>query len=136
MNTDHRAELIRLLRERDLSLGGDGVVYDESAVEAIYIAPGTYVGFCGDNYAVVIDPEQKHYTRDVVRALGVRLRTMSPIRAAVHHRNVASIIANRRLGAEWIGVDDQGYHHYLLTREGFRYGKTICSAAAEPAADQ
>lgn len=47
------------------------------------------------------------------------LEARGQIRHMVFWRNAPSIIATRRLGAEPIGVDPDGYIHYITTLEDF-----------------
>ena len=63
--------------------------------------------------------ERVEATAKTYRLIAERLEERGLIRFMVHLRNVRSIIAVRRLGAKPLGVDDEGYIHYLLTQEGF-----------------
>jgi hypothetical protein len=76
--------------------------------------------FFGDYLLAAWPPaERVEATAKTYRLIGERLEERGLIRFMVHLRNVRSIIATRRLGGRPLGVDKDGYIHYLLTREAF-----------------
>jgi hypothetical protein len=129
-------KVVDILTAIDRGFGGDGVYTPSPDFHAIQVGPRSYVAFDGEHFAVVLHPEERHYTRRAVRLIGERLKTYPKISSQVHHLNVLSIIGTRKLGATLVTTDADGYLFYELTREGFRYGKAKSTTAAEPAADQ
>lgn len=65
------------------------------------------------------DWDKRHAARDAYRALGVKLARDGFTLHMVHHRNVKSIILTRKLGAKFLGYDDNGYIHYRLTHDDY-----------------
>lgn len=57
--------------------------------------------------------------RDAYRHLGERLKAQGFTRHMVYPMNFRSVILTRKLGAVPLGVDADGYVHYILTLEAF-----------------
>lgn len=68
-------------------------------------------------------------TAATLRLIAAELRS-TPLRFMVYYRNFPSIRAVRKLGAKPQGVDEDGYLHYLLTPEDYRYGQKEPTAEA------
>lgn len=75
-----------------------------------------------DHYALTgWEPQDvRRAARDAYRRLGDKLARDGFTLHMVHHLNIESIILTRKLGAELLGMDRDGYYHYRLTREGFK----------------
>lgn len=75
-----------------------------------------------DHYALVgWEPgDMRRAARDAYRVIGDKLARVGFTLHMVHHRNVPSIILTRKLGAEFLGMDRDGYIHYRLTLEAFK----------------
>lgn len=57
--------------------------------------------------------------RDAYRHLGERLKRQGFTRHMVYPMNFRSVILTRKLGAVPVGLDADGYVHYILTLEAF-----------------
>jgi hypothetical protein len=76
--------------------------------------------FLGDYMLAAWPPvERVQATAKTYRLIARRLEKRGLVRFMVHSGNFRSIIAVRRLGSSPHGVDEEGYIHYLLTRDGF-----------------
>lgn len=64
--------------------------------------------------------DMRRAARDAYRVIGDKLARDGYTLHMVHHQNVASIILTRKLGAEFLGMDNDGYIHYRLTLEGYK----------------
>lgn len=95
------------------------------------VGPSGVLAFLGDYVlAAWPDAEQRLASRDAYRVLLKRLDERGFTRHMVHPCNFRSVKLTRKLGAKPLGVDSDGYVHYILTRERFgRHGKE--DAAAE-----
>lgn len=92
---------------------------------------GAVAGFLNDYVYLAIPPDARHVaTKAALRVLSNRLNTHGFVFHAVYPLNARSVIATRRLGAVPIGVDADGFVHYKLTQEGFRYGQAKSTEAA------
>lgn len=81
------------------------------------------VAFRGDYYMVALAPgERSGSGREVLKILRQKLREVGKLRSTVYHRNWRSAMATKRLGAVLLGMDEDGFFHYELTKEGFRHG--------------
>jgi hypothetical protein len=95
------------------------------AAEWEMVEAGEYavLAFRGENYMVGLSPGHEGAgARAAVRVLRDRLTRTGRLQSAVHWRNWGSAKATKRLGATLMGMDDNGFFHYELTRENFRYG--------------
>lgn len=98
---------------------------DSDDAEWEVVAAGEYalLAFKGENYMVGLSPgHEVAATRAAVRVIRERLDQLGRLQSAVHWRNWASARATKRLGATLLGMDEDGFFHYELTRENFRYG--------------
>ena len=130
------AAFVQALREQDIRLGGDGDAHDVEGLDVRQVGERSFVGCKDGCFAVLIDPAERGTTRRVLVVLAEWMQREGRLRAMVRWNNFPSIIGIRKLGAQLLGVDADGYFHYELTREGFRYGKAKRAAATEPAAGQ
>lgn len=81
------------------------------------------VSFHGPYVLIAYPPDDRVAAgRDIMPLLRARLDLLGETRHVVHSRNITSIRATRRLGAVPIGVDADGFIHYILKRENYRYG--------------
>ena len=128
---------IRAMEATDRLYGGSGETnWDRFSDAELYeVAPHTFIGFHRGYFAILVPKDGRPFSRRILVKLAEKLEKTHELRSIVHHKNVDSIIGTRRLGATLEGVDDNGYFHYLLTRESYKYGKVLRPPAAEPAAD-
>lgn len=125
---DDRALFERLHRLLEASHEPWGVevgVLDPDTIDPDYeIHPCGQEGvlaFLGD-YVLVAWPDQdaRAAARDAHRLIGGRLEERGFTRHMVHWRNFRSVKVTRKLGAKPVGVDADGYIHYILNKERFR----------------
>lgn len=98
-------------------------------IDAFTVDPDTEVYPCGPSgvlafigeYVLAAWPDAEHRpaSRAAYRLLEERLATRGLTRHMVHPLNFRSVIVTRKLGAKPLGVDNDGYVHYLLTRQAF-----------------
>lgn len=130
------AEEVRLLQEL-ATLLGPREDFDPTLARVQHIDREVYrvgtagvVAFFGD-YALCgwPDEDQRPASRDAYWVLRRRLDERGMTRHMVHPANFRSVKLTTRLGARPIGVDPDGYIHYILTRERFgRHGKEVAAA--------
>jgi hypothetical protein len=65
------------------------------------------------------DHDIRRASRDAYRHLGDWLKVHGFTRHMVYPRNFRSVILTRKLGAKPVGIDQDGYVHYLLTYDDF-----------------
>ena len=72
-------------------------------------------------YLLAAWPEEERHmaTRPAYRQIHKWLRERGEIKHMVHLHNVISIITTRRLGARFVGYDQQDYAHYVTTLDAF-----------------
>lgn len=125
--TGDTAQLLRELHahlQREATARGDTVdelsAFDQPDAEAHRVGRRGVLAFIG-GYAVVgwDAQDMRPAARDAYRVLGRKLAEVGQTRHMVHHRNVPSIILTRKLGAEFLGYDADGYIHYVLTHKGY-----------------
>lgn len=99
-------------------------------VEVHPCGPSGVLAFLGDYVlAAWPDDEQRLASRAAYRLLQRRLEERGFTRHMVHPCNFRSVKLTRKLGAKPLGVDPDGYMHYILTRERFgRHGKEVAAA--------
>jgi hypothetical protein len=128
--------LYALLQEAHAHFGHSIARVDEFAARAvddfeIYpVGPSGVLAFFGDYVLGGWPPdEQRAASRDAYAILLRRLDRRGFTRHMVHPMNFRSVRLTRKLGAKPIGVDADGYVHYILTRERFgRHGKEVAAA--------
>ena len=79
------------------------------------------LAYFGEYVVMVLpDPGDIRANREVYRLLAERLHDRGIVRHMVHPKNFPSVKSTRRLGAMPIGSDEDGYMHYVLTKESFK----------------
>lgn len=135
--SDRAALLERLLELLASSHAPFGVPIDaidpateDREIEVHRVGQTGVLAFIGD-YVLAgwPDEEQREASRDAYPILLARLDARGFTRHMVHPRNFRSVRLTRKLGAKPLGVDSDGFVHYILTRERFgRHGKEIRTA--------
>jgi hypothetical protein len=93
------------------------------------------IAFIGD-YVLTAwpDDEMRACCRDAYRILGSRLEARGFTRHMVHPLNFPSVKLTRKLGAIPVGVDSDGFVHYILTKYRFigskHHGQEVATAQA------
>lgn len=98
--------------------------------EVFRVGTAGVLAFFGD-YALCgwPDADQRAASRDAYWVLRQRLDERGLTRHVVRPTNFRSVKLTRKLGARPIGVDPDGYVHYILTKERFgRHGKEVAAA--------
>lgn len=133
--------LHRLMSEAHAPFGqAAGLLTPEQAANAIAMPCGEtgVIAFIGE-YVLTgwEDHDIRAASRDAYRHLGQWLRVHPYTRHMVYPLNFRSVRLTRKLGAKPIGVDADGWVHYVLTREDFtaarrsrrsRHGQEISTA--------
>lgn len=89
------------------------------------------VAFGRELYMVALAPGHRSGEgRRVLAILRRKLEQVPVLRSTVHWRNWTSAMATKRLGAKLLGMDEDGFFHYELTRENFRHGQEKRTEAA------
>lgn len=102
----------------------DALIDASKDAELFALGSAGVAAFLGDYVYMAWPPDAKHVAvRAALRVLSDRLDSHGFVLHAVYPLNARSVVATRRLGAVPIGVDADGFVHYKLTRDGFRYGK-------------
>lgn len=101
-----------------------GMLGDRDDVEIHQLSPLGVLAFIGD-YVLVAwpDDEMELAGRRALRLLARRVKARGFTRHMVHPLNFRSVKLTRKLGAVPVGVDDEGFVHYILRAERFcRHG--------------
>lgn len=86
------------------------------------VGKGGVLAFFGDYVLCGWAPADTHAASiDAYRLLGERLRARGFTRHMVYPRNFPSVRLTRRIGARPIGVDRDGFVHYLLKAEDYPF---------------
>lgn len=81
------------------------------------------LGFDDDYLLIYIPPaERVTATRQALDLIRARLER-GPLKSVVYFCNFPSIRTTRKLGGRLLGVDEDRFFHYEITRETFRYGQ-------------
>lgn len=119
-------------------IGSPSQWVDYTDREVHWVGKSGVLAFLGD-YVLAgwPDAEQREASRDAYKVLQARLDDRGFTRHMVYPLNFRSVKLTRRMGAVPVGVDDDGFVHYILTRERFgRHGKKVAAAEGpRPQAD-
>lgn len=113
------------------------LAYDD--VELHEVSPGGVLAFVNDYVLAAWPPDESRVAgRAAYRLIQARLRRRGFTRHMVHPLNFTSVKVTRKLGAVPIGVDDEGFVHYVLLTERFpHHGQEVATAeSAGPDPDQ
>lgn len=100
-------------------------------VEFHELSPAGVLAFVGDYVLCAWPPDEiRQASRAAFRVQSARLKARGFTRHMVHPLNFRSVIATRKLGAVPIGVDDDGFVHYVMLTEDFPHGKEVAPAEA------
>ena len=129
--------LIAMLNVSHRSCGLDpeplvGLLGGGQDVEFHEVSPSGVVAFVGD-YCLGAwpDDEIRIAAPAAHRVLSARLRERGFTRHMVHPLNFRSVKLTRKMGAEPIGVDADGFVHYVLRSERFpHHGQEVPAAPA------
>ena len=103
-----------------------GSVESLDDVEVHHLGGRGVLGFLGD-YALCGwgKSDMPQAPQAAYRLLHDRLRRVGYTRHMVHPLNFSSVVLTRKLGAKPVGVDDDGFVHYVLTLEDFERSPAV-----------
>jgi hypothetical protein len=136
VNTLLAARLISMLNVTHQQFGLDpeplaGLLGGGHEVELHELSPAGVLAFVGDYVlAAWPDDEMPQASRVAHRLLSARLKARGFTRHMVHPRNFRSVKLTRKMGATPLGVDADGFVHYILRSERFPHGQEVAAAEA------
>lgn len=107
-----------------------GLLGGRDDVEIHELSPCGVLAFVGDYVlAAWPDDEIRTASRAAYRILSQRLQRRGFTRHMVHPANFRSVKLTRKMGAEPIGIDADGFVHYVLLTERFpHHGQEVAAA--------